>query len=127
MTFCVLILKLFENQSKIQVHIHGYLHILPLQICASDSPIHARDDRLHSALLPDAQAARNEKRGHMAYRRVACRARCATAFDALRRHAAVERQPARYSHFSPDFFINILCSYVRLVLVNVLLVRTLAV
>ena len=32
-----------------------------------------------------------------------------------------------YSHFSPDFFINILCSYVRLVLVNVLLVRTLAV
>lgn len=24
-----------------------------------------------------------------------------------------------YSHFSPDFFINILCSYVRLVLVNV--------
>ena len=31
------------------------------------------------------------------------------------------------SHFSPDFFINILCSYVRLVLVNVLLVRTLAV
>ena len=32
-----------------------------------------------------------------------------------------------YSHFSPDFFINILCSYVRLVLVNVLLVRTLAI
>ena len=32
-----------------------------------------------------------------------------------------------YSHFSPDFFINILCSYVRLVLVNVLLVHTLAV
>ena len=32
-----------------------------------------------------------------------------------------------YSHFSPDFFINILCSYVRLVLVNVLLVRTLVV
>ena len=32
-----------------------------------------------------------------------------------------------YSHFSPDFFINSLCSYVRLVLVNVLLVRTLAV
>ena len=32
-----------------------------------------------------------------------------------------------YSHFSPDFFINILCSYVRLMLVNVLLMRTLAV
>ena len=32
-----------------------------------------------------------------------------------------------YSYFSLDFFINILCSYVRLVLVNVLLVRTLAV
>ena len=31
------------------------------------------------------------------------------------------------SHFFPDFFINILCSYVRLVLVSVLLVRTLAV
>ena len=41
--------------------------------------------------LPDAQAARSEKRGHMAYRRVACRTRCAAAFDALRRHAAVER------------------------------------
>ena len=27
-----------------------------------------------------------------------------------------------YSHFSPDFFINILCSYVRLVLVRTLAV-----
>ena len=32
-----------------------------------------------------------------------------------------------YSNFSPYFFINILCDYVRLALVNVLLVRTLAV
>ena len=32
-----------------------------------------------------------------------------------------------YSNFSPYFFINILYSYVRLALVNVLLVRTLAV
>lgn len=53
--------------------------------------------------LPDAQAARNEKRGHMAYCRVACRARCAAAFDALRRHAAVERQPAQLQPFLPRF------------------------
>ena len=32
-----------------------------------------------------------------------------------------------YSNFSPYFFITILCSYVRLALVNVLLVRTFAV
>ena len=32
-----------------------------------------------------------------------------------------------YSNFSPYFFINILYSYVRLALVNVLLVRTLAI
>ena len=32
-----------------------------------------------------------------------------------------------YSNFSPYFFINVLYSYVRLALVNVLLVRTLAV
>ena len=32
-----------------------------------------------------------------------------------------------YSNFSPYFFINILCGYVRLALVNVLLVCTLAV
>ena len=31
-----------------------------------------------------------------------------------------------YSNFSPYFFINILYSYVRLALVNVLLMRTLA-
>ena len=91
------------GRRTINLTIRGCLHILPLQICASDSPIHARDDRLHSALLPDAQAARNEKRGHMAYCRVACRARCAAAFDALRRHAAVERQPAQLQPFLPRF------------------------
>ena len=32
-----------------------------------------------------------------------------------------------YSNFSPYFFINILYSYVRLVLIDILLVRTLAV
>ena len=42
-------------------------------------------------LLPCAQAVRNEKRGYMAYRRLGCRARCAAAFDELRRYAAVER------------------------------------
>ena len=46
---------------------------------------------LHSALLPDAQGVRNGKKGYMAYRRLGCRARCAAAFDELRRHAAVER------------------------------------
>ena len=55
------------------------------------APRHACDDRLHDALLPCAQAARNEKRGYVAYRRLARRARRATAFDELRRHAAVER------------------------------------
>ena len=30
-------------------------------------------------------------KGYMAYRRLDCRARCAVAFDELRRHAAVER------------------------------------
>ena len=49
---------------------------------------YARDDRLHDALLPCAQAARNEKRGYVAYRRLARRARRATAFDELRHHAA---------------------------------------
>ena len=39
----------------------------------------------------------------MAYQRVACRARCAAAFDALRRHAAVERQPAQLQPFLPRF------------------------
>ena len=37
------------------------------------------------------KAVRDEKRGYMAYRRLGCRARCAAAFDELRRHAAVER------------------------------------
>ena len=54
-------------------------------------PCHGSDDPLHGAFLPDAQIVRNEKRGYMAYRRLTCRARCAAAFDALRRHAAVER------------------------------------
>ena len=35
--------------------------------------------------------------------------------------------PLTYSKFSPYFFINVLYSYVRLALVNVLLVRTLAI
>ena len=35
--------------------------------------------------------------------------------------------PLTYSNFSPYFFINVLYSYVRLALVNVLLVRTLAI
>ena len=52
---------------------------------------HDPDDPLHSAFLPDAQGVRNEKRDYMAYRRLGCRARCAAAFDELRRHAAVER------------------------------------
>ena len=30
-------------------------------------------------------------KAYMAYRRLGCRARCAAAFDELRRHAAVER------------------------------------
>lgn len=54
-------------------------------------PRHGPDDRLHDALLPDASAARDEKRGHMAYCRMACCAGCASAFDELRHHAAVER------------------------------------
>ena len=35
--------------------------------------------------------------------------------------------PLTYSKFSPYFFINVLYSYVRLALINVLLVRTLAI
>ena len=84
---------------------------------------YACDDRLHDALLPCAQAARNEKRGYVAYRRLARHARRATAFDELRQPL----MPLTYSKFSPYFFINVLYSYVRLALVNVLLVRTLAI
>ncbi len=98
-----------------------------MQICASDSPIHARDDRLHGALLPDAQAARNEKKVTWL---IAGWLAALVVLPLLMRYGVMplwRDNLHSYSHFSPDFFINILCSYVRLVLVNVLLVRTLAV
>jgi hypothetical protein len=43
-------------------------------------------------------------KGYMAYRRMGCRARCAIAFDELRRHAAVERSSAQLQQFFPVFF-----------------------
>lgn len=98
-----------------------------MQICASDSPIHARDDRLHGALLPDAQAARNEKKVTWL---IAGWLAALVVLPLLMRYGVMplwRDNLHSYSHFSPDFFINILCSYVRLVLVNVLLVRTLAI
>ena len=98
-----------------------------MQICASDSPIHARDDRLHGALLPDAQAARNEKKVTWL---IAGWLAALVVLPLLMRYGIMplwRDNLHSYSHFSPDFFINILCSYVRLVLVNVLLARTLAV
>ena len=98
-----------------------------MQICASDSPIHARDDRLHGALLPDAQAARNEKKVTWL---IAGWLAALVVLPLLMRYGIMPLWRGNlhsYSHFSPDFFINILCSYVRLVLVNVLLARTLAV
>lgn len=65
------------------------------------APRHARDDRLHGALLPNAQAARDEKRGHMAHCRLARGARCAAASDELRRYAAAARRSRQLQqHFA---------------------------
>ena len=98
-----------------------------MQICASDSPIHARDDRLHGALLPDAQAARNEKKVTWL---IAGWLAALVVLPLLMRYGVMplwRDNLHNYSNFSPYFFINILYGYVRLALVNVLLVRTLAV
>lgn len=67
------------------------------------APRHVCDARLHSALLSDAQAARDEKRGHMADRRLAHRTRRAAASDELRHHAAVERCAAQLQQFFTVF------------------------
>lgn len=54
-----------------------------------------------TALLPDAQAAHDEKRGHMAHCRLARGARCAAASDELRCYAAAARRSRQLQqHFA---------------------------
>lgn len=85
---------------------------------------YACDDRLHDALLPCAQAARNEK--EVTWLIVGWVA-ALVVLPLLMSYGIMPLMLLTYSKFSPYFFINVLYSYVRLALINVLLVRTLAI
>ena len=88
------------------------------------APRHVCDARLHSALLSDAQT-KKEVTWLIAGWLIAL-----VVLPLLMSYGIMplwRDALHNYSNFSPYFFLSVLCDYVRLALVSILLVRTLAV
>lgn len=91
------------------------------------APRHARDDRLHGALLPNAQVARDEKEATWL---IAGWLAVLVVLPLLMSYGVMPLlldDLGNYSNISPYFLLNVVYSYARLALINVLLVRSLAV